>query len=1012
MPDKSDSKVIRSKTAAGHELVRPEEDVRALADLGERPATPSETSAQATKANIKRRKEAFDNFGDKALTFAGGLVDAMFLGFLPADRVLHETREAAAIAKDVNSGSALTGELTGFAIGMAMGPEAWAAQTGRMAGKLAAKTVLREASEKSIGKLAVKTAEGAGEMAAIMGGAAVGHQVVDAVLDDKPFSAAAVVHEAGLGAILGGGFHFLSGVFGKAASRYEVKAQGGLLDATSDASRGLSDHVSAAARSWDEALVVHEQRLGVLKQLEAEGLLDAGIPEFMAKRELAVAEARGAQKNLAGLDFDRALNGSPQEWSRYHKALERYEEKLAALDDMMTPRNLERVRPGELGTAERVAGPMEPGKSPTLVFAERGGVDRAAYELDDLMRSDPRRLAEYERLQGRPYEFMPALEKAAAPLEKGVATETSELMTRPGTPRRGVAPAETPAPVAASEPMVPSGPWTPSSPPGRFSMSEFSPNTLAGEGIGAKPVGNTLAKLPDGYFIPAADVRQTAEAFANFRGRMAQESVVPVARPSAGTPLPPSLTPAVKQETTKVIGRGSAEPTKVIPREPRAEPREAPPVARVGSVTEKIQHSEGKKAVRRYLDEWYATADALGPKQSPGDRAAEHIRRTLKELNVGAQGRDISASATDLGRHLRLPEARTAFGAELNSLYAMRQLANVAADASKGSLRAGSQRGARNKVLEWITRRAMGKVGASVLGGAVGHSVGGPLGYFAGAALAYKYVGFGGRAAGASGRLYQKTVKAANTLLAGKRASFAARAVAGNRPVAYSDRGPIKDPVERIEELRRVASSPATMADYVSKASGDLNVVAPQFVEAAVAHVTAQMQFLVSMAPPVRYDALGKPMQPSAGELRRFLEAENAVFNLDAVLDAVGKGRVTRVQVEALRQAHAPVYTKIAAFLLEDPEKLSQLERAKLRTIEMVTGMPLTPGADPEYIARQQMIWAPMPTSAGGPGGTPGTPGKPQALKISGAGPAPSDTPAAKATPAQSYGVSGRAPGN
>src|SRR5690606_30069907 len=103
---------------------------------------------------------------------------------------------------------------------------------------------------------------------------------------------------------------------------------------------------------------------------------------------------------------------------------------------------------------------------------------------------------------------------------------------------------------------------------------------------------------------------------------------------------------------------------------------------------------------------------------------------------------------------------------------------------------------------------------------------------------------------------------------------------------------------------------------------------------------------------------LGRPVPPSAGALRKFLEAENAVFHLDAVLDAVARGHVTSVQVEALRRAHTPVYSRLAAFLLDDPEKLARLERAKLRTIQMIVGVPLTPGADPEFVMRQQLSWA------------------------------------------------------
>jgi hypothetical protein len=136
--------------------------------------------------------------------------------------------------------------------------------------------------------------------------------------------------------------------------------------------------------------------------------------------------------------------------------------------------------------------------------------------------------------------------------------------------------------------------------------------------------------------------------------------------------------------------------------------------------------------------------------------------------------------------------------------------------------------------------------------------------------------------------------------------------------------------------------------------------------------------------------------------MRKFLEAENAVFDLDALLTAVQRGTVTQVQVEALRRAHAPVYTKIASYMLEDPDKLQKLERAKLKTVEMILGAPLTPGADPAYVLRQQEVFAMAAQASAAQGQSPT-----QALKIPGAGKPPSEyphVPSAKPTQSQRPG--------
>lgn len=985
MGDNAEPTVVTRPEAGGVDLKRTPEDLAALQGLGESQVSTEGLAARAAQSAQARRREAFDTTADKALTFAEGVIDAASLGFL------HFTGDAADIRRDVNSKYATAGQLVGFAAGMEAGPVKALAGMGKKAGEKAARAVLGEVAEGSRAAVGVKTVGGAGEMAAVMGSTAIGHQVTDALLDDKPFSAHAVVHEAGLGAVLGGGFSFLSGVFSKAAKRYEIAGQGGLLDAESEVSKGLGDHVSSARKAWDDALDIHESRLGVLKQLEVDGALDNAVPQFIGEREIAVAKAKGARSVLEGLDFDAAMAGEPKAMKRYVRALEDYEQSIGQLDDLMRARQYERVRPQQ---------PGRPIQDPGSPVTQNVGLpmDEVA-RMDDLMR-DPARAAEYEAIHGRPY--APQAQRAAseAPMPGGQVSPTSELKTpvAKGIPR-GVA--ETPG----EPPGV--GPWQPSAPPGRFNPAEWTPARVVGEqGEGrllapttpAKDLNNVLSNvheglakdqllLPDGYFIPAADARQNAAAFENFRQRMATDT--PMGRP---TPMQSAAPAPAGEGATPVIRRGTPEPS-IRPETPTG-PASAP-----SETAAPREMTEGQRAVRRYLDEWYAASDAMGPKLSPGDAAADHIRRVLSNIQATTAGREASAGMTDMGKALGL-EARTSLGATLNDIYSMRRLADVGADASKGTVMRG-QRG--NRFVNWVARRSAGKIGASLLGGAIGSKIGGPVGYFAGAALAYKYVGFAGRASGAAGRLYQKTIKAADGLLSGKGASYAARAAAGNRPIAYSDRGPIKDPVERIEDLRRVASSPATMADFVARASGDLNLVSPEFVAASVQSVQAQLGFLLSKAPPLKYDRLGRAMQPSAGALRRFLEAENAVFDLDGVLKAVQTGRVTQVQVEALQMAHTPVYTKLATYLLNDPVTLEKLDRAKLHTIQMVTGMPLTPSSDPAAVMRSQIVWEAARQMQPQQGAT-------QALKIPGAGRAPSDIPSSTSTPAQSY--TGRAPGN
>lgn len=1124
----------------------------------------SATPAVAQKSVAAReavRRSYVDTVADENLSYAEGVVDALSFG------LVHDPSKTAELRRDVNSGYALYGEITGTVIGMeTAGPTKALAGAGRRVGEKTAARLLGEAAMEGRGAIVARTAGGATEMAGLMAAGSVGHQFTDAVIGDKDFSAAAVVHEAGLGAIMGGTFNFLSGVFGRAASRYEIEAQGGLLDPASAESRGLGDHVDSALRGWNEVLDNHETRLGVLKALEADGALDVSIPEFMGKRELALAEARGALRDLAEHSFDDALNGDKDAWNRWHARMERASQKVEALDEMMRPKMLERLAPQE---------PGRPLADPGAPKTEQLGIPyEHVAEMDALMQ-DPARAAEYERLHGRPYEAQagggtrPFMENLG-----GEASPTSELKTPAATPR------------GLSE----SGPWVPEAPAGRFNPAEWTPARVQGEmGQGRRltPVAepdNRLNNLyevqtkhvfPDGYFAPAADVEQNAQAFSQFQRRLANETpVAPVryhgaadkigqlgedyysgrnvygegfyttsdeeiARSYQGknkganpriyevresgpvkfydldAPLSPSAREALESgakwsesaadalddvqagkihtlgEAMDHIRRVSKEfgesrdvitdmfegvkgrlqrdgfggftheggkltggkphkvhiywapenqvniKTKVAaaqakPATPMAKgtPREAAPLGaqRVDTpVTRRTPmgprtkdadmaistKEEGRAAVRRYLDEWYKTAQDVGPKLSPGDVAAQNIRNNVNRLRESLAGREVAAQSLDLGKKLGLNPATTALGAELHGVYTMRQVAQLGAEASKGTAIAGNS---KSRFLRWVAKRAGGKLGAAMVGGAIGHMVGGPLGYYVGASMAYKYMGFSGRAAGLAGRMMIKTVGAASKLL-GKPAQYAALGAmkagqlksnpSANKPIAYSDLGPIKDPVARIADLRRIAASPPSIAAMVAKAAGDLNVVSPEFVASMVATATQQLQYLAMVAPQIQYDRLGRPMPPSAGELRKFLEAENAIFHLDQTLDAVGRGQVTAAQMDAFRNGHAAVYSKLAAFLLKDPEALQQLERAKLRTIEMVTGVPLTPGSDPAFLMRQQEVFMPEMDPQAQAGSA--SPQPAQALSI-GAGRAPSDLPSAKPLPSQS--ANGRAPGN
>ena len=323
--------VIRSRTASGDTAVRSPSaglPVGETQDLG---------ATDAALAAIKAQRDAFNTVGDKGLTFAEGVVDALSLG------LIHEHGDAADVRRDVNSGSQLAGELVGTIAGVAAGdnPLANLAKGGASVGETAARGLLGDLGESGLKRIAARGLEEAGVGAALGGAHAIGSGISDAVVDDKPLSAEAILSEAGLNAVLGFGFGAVGGaareLAGKlgGASRGAVEAQGGLLDPKSADSASVADHVNGALNGMDAALDVHEQRLGALRALAADG----HIPDdFMQERADAFEAADKARARAREVKVSDALAGDVKTYSTFRDHLDAYQGALSDLDEAMRPR--------------------------------------------------------------------------------------------------------------------------------------------------------------------------------------------------------------------------------------------------------------------------------------------------------------------------------------------------------------------------------------------------------------------------------------------------------------------------------------------------------------------------------------------------------------------------------------------------------------------------------------------------------------------------------------------------
>lgn len=1000
MGDNSEAALLQPE--AGGEITRPGSEAAAARTLGEAPISPEQHSAENRR---EQRRAMFDTIGDKALTFAEGAIDAVSLG------LLHEHGEAADIRRDVNSGSALLGQIVGIAGSLETGgPVKFFAGAGKKIGADAAKALLGTVEEGSRGAVVTRALEAAGENAAIMGAGAFGHELSDAVVEDKPFSGEVVLHEIGLGAALGGTFGLMSGAFSRVASRGAVEAQGGLA-----AGEGLGTHVKDAITGLDSAVETHAQRLGVLEVLANDGHLS---DDFMAGRRALLERAQSAQERLSGFDPDEALKSDPKNYLKFREALDTYQESVSALDEAMRPRMLETAQRSRLGRPEDVPGY---GQEPLGVedIVPEGHVMKGNQELVRAMSADPAAQARYQEMWGKDFwegaegaeAFKPEAEQMVARgPEEGAATPVDR--TNAGSAR---ARAATPAEPAVSE-------------------GRLSPNTQAiAEGRRISPSAEAIERnnvlssdhpdlarsqvlLPDGYFMPARQAEDVGNAFSRFQDKVLDDTLAQRARKAqslenfrakqAANPVGEVVSDGVPKDTmvgSRPVKAGRDTLIDEVPegRLAGALAKDAE-TARTGVQSTKsappVEEAPQSRALKpkprtvsQYLDDWQADSRKLGPRISPGDKANAQITDSLRQLHDLSAGRFDSASTLELAEKLGVSGASTPLGETLDQAWTIRQAGQMAADESRG-VKTPLRGSAKSHVMDWLKRRAAGKVGAAVAGGIIGDKIGGPAGYFVGAALAAKYMNFGGRMAAAAGRTYQKTVAAAASLLKGSRTTIAARAVAGNRPYQYSDRGAIKDPVERIQEIQQLAAQPEEIKARITKSLGDLPVMHPELAQAAIDRGVAQVQRLAVKAPAIYFNQLGEAMPPAAGALRNFLEYENATHSYETVLNAVSNGSVTRTQADALREQWPEVHAKLAQSLLADQDGLRGIQRAKLRTIEMITGYPLTAGSDPSFIARQQAAWL-------SPTGSPQRAGKAQSFKIT--APAP--------TPAQAQA---RAPGN
>lgn len=926
--------------ATGGVVTRPIEQLGAAAAQGESEAG----GANASRAAAARRESQKALVSDKALSFSEGVGDALLFN------LVHGTSETDDLRREADSGSALLGQLVGTVIGLKVpSPIKGVAIGGEALGEGVARLLLGEA-ETGFRGVVTRGLQEAGANAALMAASAFGHQITDSVVADKPFAAESIASEAGVGALLGFGLGFAGSAMGQLAkaSRTAVAASG----VAAKESRAALDAVSDLTRNWDNVVEQHAQRVGVLRVLADEGHVPG---DLHMDRSSALRAAERAQADLAALDPVRSLGGDPAEFQKWRAAVERYQDAVVSLDEKMTPSMLERAHgsPVKLGESPNSAGPQIHPLDVDKRVADLGYHSPMSSEVDAGMKSGsgsdwthlkgatPESLAaDYERLHGRPFEPGPRGpgERVPAIGEEnlgGKQTPSSELGTNPGGRR------------------------TPASNPAGGANTSVDVKSAVREGADTVVDARVqrFNKQPTKYRSPhdtAIDVEgQTVGPRSILRAGEPAASAADTAKDFVDT--------AKKELLSLPPGEGEA-----VTANPHT-----------GS-------GQGKKAVRDYLNNWFSEFDAK-PRANLGDQMRARLSEALDGIAKVSGGRLDSAGSLALLKSLGVKEATSPLGQRLDQVWSLGQAGKFAADESRG-VKTPLRKGLVGQLQRYATARGARAVSGALFGGAVG----GPMGAIVGMALSS--AGFAGAAAASAGRVMQQVAKVGEALLSGRRAAVVVKALAGNRPYQYSDAGEIKDPVKRIMEVQRLAANPAAIKARVVRQVGDLMLTSPEMAQHIIDTTVNHVQAISASAPAIMLTPLGKPIQPSGTALNKFYDFENAMHDLPGVLQAIANGTASASQIKALHVGYPAVHGELVRSILSQGTNLDKLEEAKLKTVELITGVPLTRTTqDPTVTSRYQGNWQ-APKQA---------PRAPQAFKIT----------APKPTPVQSAS-SGRAPGN
>ncbi len=955
-------------------------------------------SAEAAKASEAEYQKQFDSPYWAANAFAQGIVDAASLGIIQS----HTPENKA--AREHHGIANFAGEVAGF-IGTAglSGPVKAASTVGEAIGKGITSAVVR--GEGTAANIARRGIEEAATGAVISTVTATNHQLGDAIIENKPFSSEAIVHEAGLGGLLGFGFGAAGGILKGVASgsRAAVESQGGILSHTSAQSADLMTQYRNNVAGYKAAIDAHSTELGLVEQSAKEGYL---LPGMTGEARATIKAAEKAHGELDKLSVDSALNSkNVDKFLEYQSAYDNFQTAVEAIDPAVerlrggirdfnqpiapmekaaTRGNHQSPVAGEINASDdlsTITGQLQPRPEPSVAYS-----DRASAQLPDAiqaMRDSRRALLDTERelqsAQGRP-EPKSDTPSTLAETSAGRVSPNPDYIPS-GYVEPSLRPLTKPAPTGeASAAIRIEREWK--QPGVNTAVESLKDKTRAAfQAQQALSMDQVLGIADE--TLPALRAREPGlvqEPHQNqmVNGEMAMDQgvqgfdVADEARPSMRNEAP-------REQTTRTMAE---QPSRQLPR------------AEVNDRLSNAVNAADQSNVVDWLNKY-----ANDVKPTHGNTADAQMKASMAAMDQVGGSRLVSAGGVNPGNLLGLTPSSTSMGARLQQIYAMRQLAKLAADTTRG---VALESGMADKLSSWMKRKMAGSAGAAILGGVVGAHFGGPLGFYLGSQLVGSGAKAVGQAAAAAGRLASKVAAAGEGLLAGGRSVAISRAVTNNIAHQYDDTGPIQDPLDRFEKVQQLARNPQAIVAAVSKQLGDLPYISPEVAQNIITLAITRLTAIAAHTPPIQRDRLGRVLQPASSKMRQALEYENAANDLDSILSSIKDGSASKCQVSALKDCYPESHMSLVQQILGEQEAIVKANATRQATIELILGTRLGSKADPFSILRGQMTWVAhnqmQAQAVEGQQPPNGSSGKAQSFKMT--------------TPSQASGVTGKAPGN